>query len=89
MKKTNLNAKLAGASAMLLLSASMLGTSTYAWFTMNKEVSVTGMEVKAHAEEGLLINEVKAANSDTWDDAATAGSNTIALRPASTSNLTN
>jgi hypothetical protein len=88
MKKTNLNAKLAGASAMLLLSASMLGTSTYAWFTMNKEVSVTGMEVKAHAEEGLLINEVKAANSQTWDDAATAGTNTVALRPASTSDLT-
>jgi hypothetical protein len=56
---------------------------------MNKEVSVTGMEVKAHAEEGLLINEVKAADSQTWDDAATAGSTTFALRPASTSNLTN
>ena len=56
---------------------------------MNKEVSVTGMEVKAHAEEGLLINEVAAANSNTWDDAATAGTNLISLRPASTSNLTN
>ena len=56
---------------------------------MNKEVSVTGMEVKAHAEEGLLINEVKAKDSNTWDDAATAGTNLIALRPASTSNLTN
>jgi len=56
---------------------------------MNKEVSVTGMEVKAHAEEGLLINEVKAYNSQTWDSQATAGTNTVALRPASTSNLTN
>ena len=47
------------------------------------------MEVKAHAEEGLLINEVKAYNSQTWDAQATAGSNTVALRPASTSDLTN
>jgi hypothetical protein len=56
---------------------------------MNKEVSVTGMEVKAHAEEGLLINEVAAFNDTNWDDQATAGNNVIALRPASTSNLTN
>jgi hypothetical protein len=57
MKKTNLNAKLAGASAMLLLSASMLGTSTYAWFTMNKEVTITGMEVKTHVGSNLLIQK--------------------------------
>jgi hypothetical protein len=90
MKKTNLNAKLAGASAMLLLSASMLGTSTYAWFTMNKEVSVTGMEVKAHAEEGLLINEVAAHDSDTWDEQATGNTTAtlISLRPASTADFT-
>jgi hypothetical protein len=89
MKKTTVNKKLAGASAMLLLSASMLGTSTYAWFTMNKEVSVTGMEVKAHAEEGLLINEVSAANDTHWDEQATANTTptTVVLRPASTSDL--
>jgi hypothetical protein len=81
--------KLLPAAGSLMISAAMLSTSTYAWFTMNKTVEVTGMEVKAHAEEGLLINEVKAANSQTWDDAATAGSTTFALRPASTSNLTN
>ena len=57
---------------------------------MNKEVSVTGMEVKAHAEEGLLINEVAAARSETWDELATGGwavANAIELRPASTSDL--
>lgn len=88
-KKGNTAKKLMPAAAMLAVSASMLATSTYAWFTMNKEVSVTGMEVKAHAEEGLLINEVKLATSTTWDSQATAGTNTVALRPASTSNLTN
>jgi hypothetical protein len=60
---------------------------------MNKEVAVTGMEVKAHAEEGLLINEVAAAGSNTWDELATGGwtdaANAIQLRPASTSDLEN
>jgi hypothetical protein len=57
---------------------------------MNKKVSVTGMEVKAHAEEGLLINEVKLATSDTWDNEATANTTPtlIKLRPASTQNFT-
>ena len=62
----------------------------YAWFTMNKEVKVTGMEMKAHSEEGLLINEVKLATSDTWDNEATANTTPtlIKLRPASTQNFT-
>ncbi|MCR5292059.1 MAG: hypothetical protein K6E28_04105 [Eubacterium sp.] len=91
MKKNKSNKKLASAAAMLLLSAAMLGTSTYAWFTMNKEVKVTGMQMKAHAEEGLLINEVAAHDSNTWDEEAKAGDDTTytALRPASTKDLTN
>lgn len=88
-KKASAKKKLLPAAGSLLISAAMLSTSTYAWFTMNKEVKVTGMEVKAHAEEGLLINEVKAHADTNWDDQATAGTNLIALRPASTSNLTN
>ncbi len=90
MKKENKNnKKLVSAFAMLMLSTAMLGTATYAWFTMNKTVTVTGMELKAHSEEGLLINEVKAANSNTWDDAAQAAATAteFQLRPTSTSNL--
>ncbi len=92
MKKTNTNKglkKLIPAAGMLMLSAAMLGTSTFAWFTMNKEVSVTGMEVKAHAEEGLLINEVAAYNDGNWDDQATGNTTptTVVMRPASTLNL--
>jgi len=82
--------KLLPAFGSLMISAAMLSTSTYAWFTMNKEVQVVGMEVKAHAEEGLLINEVKEANSKTWDEQA-QGKQTaelISLRPASSHNLT-
>jgi len=89
-KNTSSKKKLLPAAGMLALSAAMLASSTYAWFTMNKEVSVTGMEMKAHAEEGLLINEVKLATSDTWDNQATANTTPtlISLRPASTQNFT-
>ena len=55
MMKMKLNKKIAGASAMLLLSTTMLGTSTFAWFTMNKTVSVTGMEMKTKVSGNLLI----------------------------------
>ena len=88
-KKTSAKRKLLPAVGMLAISATMLATSTYAWFTMNKEVSVTGMEVKAHAEEGLLINEVAAKNSETWDAQATANKLTgTALYPTSTTDGT-
>jgi len=56
MMKMKLNKKIAGASAMLLLSTTMLGTSTFAWFTMSKEVQVTGMEVKTKVGSNLLIS---------------------------------
>jgi hypothetical protein len=35
-KKRSPMMKIVSAAAMLAVSASMLGTSTYAWFTMNK-----------------------------------------------------
>ena len=59
----------------------------FAWFTMNKEVSVTNMQVRALAEDGLLVNEA-AAPSATWDEEATAAqaadSKLSLLHPAST-----
>lgn len=80
--------KLIPALAMLLVSASMMGTSTFAWFSMNREVSATSMEVRAVAEQGILINEVAAAADTNWDNVATANqtASTAAslLYPAST-----
>lgn len=73
---------------MLAVSAISLSSATYAWFTMNKDVSVTGMQLKAHAEEGLLINEVAAWDDTNWDEHALAGDSTpTSLRPASTYDL--
>ena len=89
-RKNGTMKKLIPAAGMLALSASMLATSTYAWFTMNKSVEVTGMQLKAEAEKGILINEMSGVSEGTWSAAALAGqSSAIALRPASTSDLTN
>lgn len=92
MRKTNKKnptMKIVSAAAMLAVSASMLGTSTYAWFTMNKEVTVQNLAVQAKAEGGLLISEVADA-SGVWDDSANttaeAAGAKVALYPTSTAN---
>ncbi|SFC39356.1 hypothetical protein [Ruminococcus albus] len=56
-KKGNPAKKLIPAAGSLMVSAVMLATSTYAWFTMNKTVTVTGMEVKTKVGSNLLISE--------------------------------
>ena len=55
-KKNSASKKLFSAVAMLTCSAVMLSTATYAWFTMSKEVQVTGMEVKTKVGSNLLIS---------------------------------
>lgn len=47
--------KLIPALALLLVSAMLLGTSTYAWFSMNTTVTVTGMEIRTTTGDNLLI----------------------------------
>lgn len=60
MKKTNKKnskmRKLLPAFAMLTVSAISLSSATYAWFTMNKEVTVTGMMMRTKVSENLLIS---------------------------------
>ena len=56
-KKQKTSKKIVAAFAMFALSASMLGTATYAWFTMNKEVEVTGLTMKTKVGANLLISE--------------------------------
>ncbi|MBP5267813.1 MAG: hypothetical protein J6Z29_04460, partial [Ruminococcus sp.] len=56
-KKGNPAKKLIPAAGSLMVSAVMLATSTYAWFTMNKEVEVTGLTMKTKVSSNLLISE--------------------------------
>jgi hypothetical protein len=82
-----LRKQLVAAIAMVLVAAVALGSSTYAWFSLNTEVSAEGMQVKAVAEQGILINEIATANDTNWDNQALAGQNApVSLRATSTAN---
>ena len=67
-RKQKTSKKIVAAFAMFALSASMLGTATYAWFTMNKEVTVTGMEVRTKVSENLLIADDTLASTERKAD---------------------
>lgn len=47
--------KLIPAFCAMLVSAAMLGTSTYAWFSVNKEVTATGMNVTAKVDTEYFV----------------------------------
>jgi hypothetical protein len=55
-KKGNPMKKLVPAAGMLAISATMLATSTYAWFTMSREVSVSGIQMAATVPEDIQIS---------------------------------
>lgn len=86
MKKT---LKLVPAFAMLLVSAILVSTSTYAWFSMNSSVTATGMSVEAVTDGSLYIS--KAASKPDYDDIilGTVDFTDTAqkIRPTSTINL--
>ena len=52
--------KLVPAIVMLLVAAAFVGTSTYAWFSMNRTVDVTGMSVTTEVSDFLLISATNA-----------------------------
>ena len=47
--------RLIPAVAMLLVSAMLLGTSTFAWFSMSKDVTATDMEITAKSDAIFLM----------------------------------
>ena len=79
--------KLIPALALLLVSAVLLATSSFAWFSMNTTVTVTGMEVTTKVSSNLLVA------ADNTDDTgyATALDQTreALLEPVSTTNAVN
>jgi hypothetical protein len=82
-KKNNPLKKLIPAAGMLMVSAMMLATSTYAWFSMSKDVSVTGMKIQATAEDGLVISDYTKTNwATSWTVPMSAA---VTLAPTSTS----
>lgn len=55
--------KLIPALAMLLVSAVMMSTASFAWFSMNTTVDATGMQIKATSTGGLAIGSFTAAGT--------------------------
>lgn len=47
--------KLIPALCMLLVAAALLGTSTFAWFSMSQEVTAGSMQIKATTDANLFI----------------------------------
>ncbi len=73
--------KLIPAIAMLLISAVMMSTATFAWFSTNSQVSANSLIVSAKADTTFLVignteDEVKVANYQVIDIKAPAASGT-------------
>ena len=91
MKKNSAMKKLVAAILMLAVSAASLLGSTYAWFTMNKTVTVTGMEVRTKVGDNLLISHDSditstAKNADSTFTTSDTTSIKAWLEPVSTNN---
>lgn len=79
-KYTSAKKKLIPAVAMLTTSAVMLSTATYAWFTMSREVEVTGIKLTATTPQTIEISLGRATTQATIDNTtwATAPKNDAA-----------
>lgn len=69
-KKTN--KKLVSAGAMFLLSAAMLGSATYAWFTMSREVEVQNIQMTATVPDDMQISLGKIGSTASADSTSEA-----------------
>lgn len=81
--------KLIPALCMLLVSALFVGTSTYAWFSMNKTVTAANMQIKAQVNTQLMIKgsaagaEYKSAiDFVDANDSAVSAKNALTTVPA-------
>lgn len=61
--------KLTLALCLLLISATLLGTASFAWFSMNTEVDVDGIEVEAYSD--ALFLQIANKNIDSEFDTTT------------------
>jgi len=84
--------KVISAAGMLAVSASMLATSTYAWFSMNTQVTAKGMQVKAKVTGSLYIYDQETTTKPEADKVTSTEMNfampsQTELKPTSTKTL--
>lgn len=72
---------------LLLVSAALLGTSTFAWFSMNKDVTIHGMQVKATTPAYIYISSDR--NMSGRSNSVAAPSTVTTVVPTSTVDLAN
>jgi hypothetical protein len=78
-----LTRKFIPAFAMLLLSAVLLSTASYAWFTSNSNVAATGVVVQATTATNLLIS--KTSSTEGYEVSVAIGTGSaVTLKPVST-----
>ena len=85
----NLKRKFVPALALLLISAVMVTTATFAWFSMNTRVTATGMQMETEAGDNVLIandTSTTQAAPASFGNALTVSGNAAKLRPVSTVN---
>lgn len=88
MNSKAIRKQLFAAVAMVLVAAVALGSSTYAWFAANNEVTAEGMQLQAQGETGIVIKSVENKQSKWATTASAAMSEPVKLKPTSTQNLT-
>lgn len=83
--------KLIPAIVMLLVSAVVLSTASYAWFTTTQSATASGMQVTATAPSSVLIRQIDATGNATTEfgSSVTFTGDAVTLTPASTVNGVN
>lgn len=78
--------KIAPALALLIVSAVLMTTATFAWFSMNTRATATGMQMETEAGDNVLISNNTTnvrANLDTFKNALVSSAAKANLRPVS------
>ena len=83
--------KLIPTFVMLVITAALLGTSTFAWFSMNTKVTVTGMSVQTKVSSNIQIAAYDAGDANKGNNEASymnslSQTRTGTLEPVSTTN---
>lgn len=72
--------KLLPALAMLLISAVMMSTASFAWFAMNTNVTATGMNVSAKSNDTFLQIKPKGGAIDATNGGVSASATTASVQ---------
>ena len=86
-----LSRKLVSAVVLFLISALMITTTTLAWFSMNSEVTATGMQVTATAGDNVMVYKTPSqmqVEDALFQNAAVLPHKVVKLAPASSANGT-